>query len=345
MAVVLPLMTAEVRALAIADPELRRVYTSTYAAFRRRRSLLLLNLEAQAKLDELPWIAAVAPWIGKNDASRDAARETMVRVTRLALEAFPHTLVPNRLVKELRALAPAADVAVPLVDELAADIFMGAFSGNYLRAAQLAAEVLRGTLYERYYGLRYDEVLALDDIRKEQRGAPHSPGFAAMCRDLAGGEEVPRFGSPARSGTILEQAQILTTHNLVPLLRALELEATMRPELPTLARRCFAYVCDQLGFGIPAWHAQLRVVKNTAYAFRHMVLFLALSDPSEVASFVPWARRHLDGSRELTRQRLGPALAGLEVIVEGGRFDADGAHPPTGGRRFLGWSVGKHWML
>jgi hypothetical protein len=32
----------------------------------------------------------------------------------------------------------------------------------------------------------------------------------------------------------------------------------------------------------------------------------------------------------------------LEHVVDGGNFDADGGS--AGGRRFLGWSVGRHWM-
>ena len=44
MAKVLPALTANVRAAAISDPDLRRVYEAVYLAFRRRRSLLLLGM-------------------------------------------------------------------------------------------------------------------------------------------------------------------------------------------------------------------------------------------------------------------------------------------------------------
>ena len=37
---------------------------------------------------------------------------------------------------------------------------------------------------------------------------------------------------------------------------------------------------------------------------------------------------------------------GLAHVIAGGRFDADGRAPgPGGGRRFLGWTVGRHWIL
>ena len=45
MAKVVPPLTARLRAAAIADPELRGLYQAVYTAFRRRRSLLLLDLQ------------------------------------------------------------------------------------------------------------------------------------------------------------------------------------------------------------------------------------------------------------------------------------------------------------
>jgi hypothetical protein len=59
LARVIPQITAEVRSAGIADPALRRLYQALYGAFRRRRSLLLLNLESQVKFTELPWVAAI----------------------------------------------------------------------------------------------------------------------------------------------------------------------------------------------------------------------------------------------------------------------------------------------
>ena len=47
LARVLPRMTSEVRAAGLADPALRRLFGEVYAAFRRRRSLLLLDLGKQ----------------------------------------------------------------------------------------------------------------------------------------------------------------------------------------------------------------------------------------------------------------------------------------------------------
>ena len=59
LARVLPQVTSGLRAAGITDPTLRQLYASIYRAFRRRRSLLLLNLESQVRIEELPWVAAI----------------------------------------------------------------------------------------------------------------------------------------------------------------------------------------------------------------------------------------------------------------------------------------------
>ena len=341
MARALPLLTARVRAAAIEDPELRRVYEAVYAAFRRRRSLLLLDLASQVKLGELPWVAAVEPWVGSDQASRDAARATLVQAATLAISAFPHTIVPNRLVKELRSLASGAGISLPLVDELASDIFMGAFSENFLRAAQVSARILRGTLYERYYGLPFDRVQGLDDIEKKRFGVPSSPGFASLCEELAGAT-ARGSRSVARNGTIIEQAQILTTHNLAALFNEFGLAGSL--PLPQLARRCFKWICRRQQMKVNEWRGRLQMMKNTAYAWRQLVFFLSLVDPSEVAAFIDWSAGHLNEQTADFRQRFEPVLAGLRFVVAGGHIGVDGQAGPDG-RRFLGWSVGRHWLL
>lgn len=344
IAILLPHLTAQIRAGAIDHPELRRVYESVYRAFRRRRSLLLLDLQSQVRLEELPWVAAITPWVGEGDESRRSARVALVRATRLALDSFPQTILPNKLVRELRALAGAAGERIPLVDELAADIFMGAFSEPYLRAAQAAAPVIAGTLYERYYGLPLDRVLALDDLEQQRYGVPSSPGLAALCAELADAGQGDSW-SVARNGTIIEQCQILTTHNLAPLLSCLDLIDDLRPVFPDLARRCFEWICLRQQRVSGDWRAEMQTVKNCAYAWRQMIFYLSLADADEMPLFLDLASEHVGNQRADFRYRFAPALAGLQVVANGGRFDSDGFHRATGGRRFLGWTVGRHWLL
>jgi hypothetical protein len=343
LAGVLPQITSQVGAAGIEDLDLRRLYTAIYAAFRRRRSLLLLGLQHQVRLDELPWVEAMRPFRTNELGARTLARQTLEQVSTLAITSFPQAILPNKLLQELSALAKGADLKLPLVEELAADIFMGTFSMKFLMAAQTAARLLRGTLYARYYGVPTDPLLTLDD-REKKWGKDTSPGFAALCTERAGASS--DGGSVARNGTILEQAQILTTHNLAVLFEALGLTETLRPALPHLAQQCFRWVVRQQTMKVDFWKAQLQRVKNTAYAWRQMVFFLSFIDRPGQEAFLAWAREHFQAQDEKFTRQFEPAMAGLEWACAGKVFDASGRAGPKGrARRFLGWSAGRHWLF
>jgi len=344
LAWVLPALTARVRAEAVADPRLRRIYEGSYLAFRRRRSLLLLDLESQVKFNELPWVTAIEPWVGSDDATRDAARQTFVAAAGLALQSFPQSIFPNRLVKELRALARTAALDIPLVDELAADIFMGAFSGVFLKAAQVAGRLLRTSLYERYYGLDFARVLAIDDLNKDRWGKETSSAFAVMCQDLAG-EPGERKWSVARNGTIIEQEQILTTHNLACTWLDADLRNQLSPHLPDLALACFAWVCQRQQIVVLHWQAKLQAIKNSAYAWRQMLFFLSVMEESRAREAQGRIHQHFSTQSPAFQELFGPAVRGLDVVMMGDGFAGDGHHPGSGGRRFLGWTSGRHWLM
>lgn len=327
LAIVLPQQTARIVAAGLPDPTLRQLVIATYHAFRRRRSLLLLRLENQVRFEELPWIREVLPLRAASDQGRDAARALFQRTVLRTLDAFPESILPNQLLKELRALAGKAELDVPIVDELAADIFMGAFTEKFVLAAQQAADLLRDSLYARYYGIDYDEVAAIDDIDRSRYGAPTSKAFLDLCRRRAGATDRGP-GSVAANGTIIEQQQILTTHNLASLIVALDLRAELEPRLEDLARRCFSWICARRPH-----RGTLAQVKNAAYAWRQMIFFLALAPAGSTAGFPSWARSHLSEQEPDFVTRFAPALTGLEATMRGG----SAAHRP-----FLGWTVGPH---
>jgi hypothetical protein len=340
LARVIPQITAQVRSAGIADPALRRLYQALYGAFRRRRSLLLLDLQSQVKLPELPWVAAVDAYRQGDLDARERARQTLEQVVGLAVTAFPQQILPNKLLQEIRALAEAAGLELPIVDEVAADIFMGEFSEKFLRSAQAAAALLGGSLYERYYALPYDRVRAIEDVKASRYGAASSPAFVRLCTELAGAGPSGRW-SVAYNGTIIEQEQILTTHNLAVLFEALGLGETLRPRLRELSERCFAWVCRALQQKRDPWKAKLQAVKNAAYAWRQMVFFLSLLPEDGPVEFLTRAEGHLAKQRPGFRDRFGPAVEGLRLVVAGGTLGATGAGP----KPFLGWTTGKHWLL
>jgi len=344
LARVVPRISAHVRAAGFATPELRQLYAAVYAAFRRRRSLLLLNLQSQVKLEELPWVRAVDRFRTEGDDTRRQARLVLEELVIAALTGFPQQILPNKLLQELRALAAGAGVNVPLVDEIAADIFMGTFSEKFLRAAQAAAGMMEGTLYERYYAIPFGHIRAIEDVTRSRWGTPTSPAFATLCVERAGPSGSGR--TVARNGTIIEQEQILTTHNLAPLFATLGLTERSRPQLEGLASRAFDWICRNLRQTKGGGRSGLRAAKNAAYAWRQAVFFLSVAPEGAVDSFLASARARLGREPDAFRARLEPALAGLARAARGRPVEAPvSAEDPHGARRVLGWTTSKHWLL
>ncbi|HLK59940.1 MAG TPA: hypothetical protein VKU00_25490 [Chthonomonadaceae bacterium] len=345
LARVIPQITSQVAAVGITDPDLRRLYAALYEAFRRRRSLLLLHLESQVKFVELPWVKAMDVAREHDSSAQDLARQTLEQVVVLAITAFPQQILPNKLLQEIRALAQSAALALPLVDEVAADIFMGAFSEKFLRAAQVAGKLLEGTLYERYYEIAYAQVQQIDDVRPSPYGgAPTSPAFYQICSERAGRARGRSW--VARNGMVIEQEQILTTHNLAVLFVALGLSERLRSDLDTLAQRCFAWICRRHLQMPPNGKARLQLVKNTAYAWRQMLFFLALESEGTAEAFLAWASDYLSQQPTAFQARFQPAMEGLARALQGlppetrtwfGRTNRP--------RRFLGWTTETHWLL
>ena len=347
MAELVPQLVAATTAQAYGDEALRALMAANHRAFASRRSLLLVNLERQVRVEELPWVRAVAGQrsavIGKSD--EEGALTVLRQLGELAVQAFPGTILPNPLVRELGVLARQCDLGAPFVEELAADIFMGTFSPKFLTAARIAGELLRGTLYERYYGIDYGAIrnLAIAETGaalSRSYGARTSPGFARLCMERAGAASSGSW-SVAANGTVIEQAQILTTHNLATLVHRVEIAP--RPGFADLAHRCFGTVC-RLTARVQNNRRPLPTIKDAAYAWRQMLFHLSLCPPAD-------QRRFLAGLAEETARhpahvaaRLAPALAGLARTVEGGAFDSDGTADGGRARRFLGWSTTGHWM-
>jgi len=255
--------------------------------------------------------------------------------------------VPNKLLTEMVALAASASLALPLTEELAADIFMGAFGVKFAESAKVAARLLRGTLYARYYDLPCDEVLALDDA-SDRWGAKVSPGFFALCaaRASAMGDGQERaWRTPAQNGMILEQAQVLTTHNLAALYDGLALRELLDGREGELAQTCFAFVCRRMQVFAQDHHARLIALKASAYAWRQMLFFASVASPDDQSAFLPWVEAHFAREDEVFRAVFASAMEGLRRVSEGGRFDTSGVDAQGGiGRRFLGWGAGRHWL-
>jgi hypothetical protein len=345
LARVLPQMTSGLRAAGISDPVLRQLYSALYRAFRRRRSLLLLNLETQVRIEELPWVAVIDRFRSESLSTRELARQTLEEVTVLTVTSFPHAILPNKLLQELRALIQTAGLNIPIVDELAADIFMGEFSGKFVESAKMSADLLDGTLYAVYYGIDYEAVRGIPSQKNGGTGwfggirARNS--FAELCASRAG----VRLGTwdPATNGMIIEQQQILTTQNLAALFLGLELSMAIHDQLSDMAMRSFRWICRRLQMKPAKMHAHLIAIKNTAYAWRQMVFYLALLPDREVRAFVELAERHLNAQSTSFAARFRPAIEGLKLAADGESLNAN--RSARDAKRFLGWSKQRHWLI
>lgn len=349
LAKVLPQMISGLRAADISDPALRQLYGAIYRAFRRRRSLLLLNLEKQVQIEELPWISIIERFRTDDLSSRELSKQALDEISVLTLTSFPHAILPNKLLQELRALIKGAELDIPLVDEMAADIFMGRFSGKFLESAKRAGNLLDATLYARYYGIDYSEVQKIPQQKEMVKSTwswwqkpKEAEPFAELCAARAG----VQIGSwdPATNGMIIEQQQIITTQNLGAMFLGLGLTNVLHDRLEEMAKHCFKWICSRQQMKVTRWHARLITVKNTAYAWRQMIFFLALIPKENALDFMGWARDYLEQQGEAFRDRFQPALKGLESTMEGRSVKSIAGLYPNG-RQFLGWSNSKHWLL
>lgn len=349
MAKLLPQLSGPALASRFDDPRARTLYAASYRAFRQRRSLLLVWLQHQVRFTELPWIAAL-----EAEADRDPSaivRATLREVAALAITTFPGTQMPNKLVAELSTLAAQAglgqdengDARLPLIEEVAADIFMGTFSSKFLRAAKIAARMLgERSLYARYYGLPYERVLAIEKL-VPQGNARTAPELDALCLELAA---LPTGGNPrARSGAMIEQASILTTHGLASLISVLDLEPVFADRYVALAEDALTCVLDRLERRVLPERVpkiqRMRAAKTLAFGWRQMLFFLSRAPKTDVEAFVIEARAMLAARSELARERFEPVMRGLEIVAAGetlsrGRTDAV---------RLYGWSVERPMLM
>jgi hypothetical protein len=336
LARVLPQVTSQVRAQTIDDPMAGGLYIALYTAFRRRRGLLLLNYQHQVRFQELPWVAELEAMRVASSEATARARKAVAKTSGVALRAFPYTIVPNKLVTELYSLTNAADLKLPLVEELAADIFMGSFTAKFVEAAKVSARLLAGRLYQRYYAIDVDEIARLP-VPKEKT----SPEFAAICERRAAPFDSKSRSPVAKNGKIIEQSQILTTHNLAVLFDALPLPDQLAPHVLGIAKTCFQWSTRRLRTRTSDWHQVLINLKNAAYAWRQMVFYLSFT--ADVPAFLTWGRAQLERADELFRRRFEPAMRGLELAAASVESN-DRAFENGGGRVFTGWSTDRHWL-
>lgn len=345
---VLPAMTAEICSAGFRDTTLRMLSVATYRAFRRRRSLLLINLQSQVKISELPWVAAVEGEREAHAAGVEGARQALIESSAMTLSAFPQAILPNKLLQEFGSLAVTAKLDLPFVEEVAVDIFMGTFSNKFVEAARRAAPLIGGTLYAHYYDIDTNQLAILPDKPKSkrrnyfQRDLDTSDALANLCAQRANAP----LGAwhSATNGRIIEQQQILTTQNLSLLFGELGLKALLHHRLGSLAQECFQWICIRQQMKIKFYHSSLVMLKNTAYAWRQMVFYLSMLDDAERRCAIDSIEEYFAAQPTAFRERFLPAIIGLRVAAAGLPLTLN-RQKSEGARVFLGWTTERHWLL
>uniref|UniRef100_A0AAU2JYV6 Uncharacterized protein n=1 Tax=Streptomyces sp. NBC_00049 TaxID=2903617 RepID=A0AAU2JYV6_9ACTN len=251
-----------------ADASLRTVMAAMYRT--RRGHRYPWDRERHARLTDAPWVRALGR---RNPDQAAAARHALRTLGELAVRAFPGAGLPNRLALSLTDLAARAGLPADagLLTEPFADAHKARLSPEVLPAARTAAELLRGTPYERLHGIDYAAV-------RDLAVAGDEAGFARLCAERAGRPSescTQDVRALASDPAVIEQARILTTFNMAVLVRHLG-------------------IAPQEGWGALARGAFAEAVRpgttpvRAARARRQALFHLSLCDAAEQTSVLAW---------------------------------------------------------
>jgi len=203
------------------------LYGAIYAAFRQRRSLLLLNLEHQVAARRAAVGAALQPFRTRGSRRADA------RARRWSSWSFWRGIV-SYVIPAQQAVAGdwrhEQSAGFRCLSSRVAPTSSWHLFGEFLRAASNGGPRARAFCYERYYDVPAVRVLTLNDL-EQKWGVKTSPA-SPICASSWRVRKRPR-ARPCYNGTILEQEQILTTHNP-----------------PCCSRRCSCRVASAAGAGL-----------------------------------------------------------------------------------------------
>jgi hypothetical protein len=305
--------------------------------------LLLLNLAAQVRITELPWVAAAAKF--RSADTTNESKESILKAAREVLQSWPGTILPNRLLSQFNSITNAGGLGIDFVEELAVDIFCDMLSPKFTKVAAVAIKLVSGTVYAKYYFI-------------PELG---NRGLMSLCNRRVKALQGDSQNYMMRNRLILEQVQILTTHNLATLvLMGLTADwEVLAVRAWTTTRECLE---KQLKLPDTYWavHVKRLLVKNAAWAWRQAIFFLAMAEKQ--------AKKHADkvedknDGREVVRRFIRDARAGipdapraetketsprLDLILDGlaSVLEEADTEPVRPKRIFLGWLVAAPWVF
>lgn len=273
-------------------------------AFMARRSRLLLNLETQVRVSEIPWFGAIADAFDTEQQPADPCRVVAVNpvareVFGVHVTCFPDKQMPNRLVRLLDEYLGCKG----LVKEIAADIFQGAFRSKFGTQAKQREEILGpGTPYGDYYAkvlIKFPDDAAVRTVEVKEL-------------QLGLGFEWHNRYSVVDNGIVIEQVAVATTHNLLHLLVALGMDKDAAL-LDTAASVALSRLVERLRS------------MNTDYRFLRDESRRAAAACRAFLVFVSLLKKEVVGGGDVFVTRLNEDAAALTTAAAQGKFPSERA--------------------
>ncbi|QLY32455.1 hypothetical protein H0264_09480 [Nocardia huaxiensis] len=340
LAAVLPQLRTRLYAADFADPVQAGLFERCHialtregwvTAFDRGKSVWSPPLPVLRAFEELRTDGSNRNPYGKGASA--AAWDLLRHLILVTLTGFPHQVAPDPLLAEFRALAQRARRRLPLVERIPLEKHAVYFDSTWTESAAKTVHALHDTLYQRYFDLpEPDEWAAYTHPGRRHQG-PSAEDFRDLCVRRAA--EAGLGGSwIARNGAVLEQAQILTAHNLAVLFEVADLRAELRHGAPTLVTRVFDAAVQPMHDIGAVWRHNFPDRHPAAEIWRVGVFLLSHCPKDAQQDEVLRLLQQLDTRH--SPAEFQTAVLGLAHIVDGGRF-THGVTPDGSGRRFLGW--------
>ena len=178
-----------------------------YKSFKNMRSLLLLNLESQLKINEIPQYNVLCK-VYKRDKSSNSLILSKLLLSYYT-EWFPGDIMPNRVVKMFYNLLKSEDKNLGLCEEIACDIFQRRFGEKYDTSLNIAKKNMINTLYSEYF--------ELDTMYKNPQNLTN---LSLTLKEKYYGNGDFRWTNS--NGQQIHASMVLTTHNLTQLDRFID---------------------------------------------------------------------------------------------------------------------------
>ena len=235
-----------------------------YKAFKNMRSLLLLNLESQLKIMELPHYNTLNTIYKKNRKSSN--KLTLVKIiTTNYVKWFGGDLMPNRVVKMLYNLVNEFDSTVGFCEEIACDIFQRRFSKKYDISLNIAKKHMINTLYSNYYNI--------NDLYKS------SDNLTNLSLQLKNQYSPSSVNYIDTNGQQLQASYILTTHNSLQIDKFLD-----TVDFNKVVKQITLKILTHL----EPYNIERSVCLTLGHMWRNLMYYLTKLDTVEIANYFVW---------------------------------------------------------